>query len=485
MANVIAKRPVLWAMSDTVVTSALSIATMLVIAKLAGPSEFLTAALIMGTVMFGNIFVEVLFHDALIQHQAVTDEEFEQSVTVVLLVAIILIAATEIVAIVLSDGPYGRTSSLSVVASFYLLFSGPAGVANARQRRQLEFRHVARASVIGRAIGCAAGVTAAYAGFGTLGLLLQNVVGAFAQSVIIFATTGWRPNLHLTLDYKLVELLRYALPNALINSLVAARIQLFGFLTAWMFGPAPAGILNIAARLTTTPQMILITALTNLCFPIIAKAKSSKSSLDRAFLTTSKIVSTTTFPLFVGLALVAQDVVPLVLGAAWTDAVAPIRILALSCAIYFSRMGSSLLLRGTGTIKFSVWNATFQLLFTLAALVVLRPQTIVEAAYFCAAPFLIQIPISWLVVYRVTGISVFKQVSGTLPALFSVLLMAVSVELTRAEVQFYPSNVRLAASVLVGTSTFALAILALDPEIRGLVVRNREVLTEPWAPSDT
>jgi teichuronic acid exporter len=480
MAIVTGNRPVLWVMFDTIATSLVSIGSMLVIARLAGPSEFVTAALIVGAVMFANINVEVLFHDALIQNRDVTEIDFDHAISIVLTIALGIVALVAIVALLLFNGPYSRIGWLSITASFYLLFSGPNGVANARQRKKMEYRHVARASVIGRALGCATGIIVALEGHGTLGLILQNTAGAFAQSVILFSTTRWRPRLRFSLDGKLRHLLRYALPDALMNSLVSARIQAFSFLVASFSGLTTAGYINIAFRLTTTPQLILITALGNLCFPMIAAHQTSKYAQAQAFQLTTKIISATTLPLFVGLALISKDLVPLVLGRAWLPAIPLVTILAIACAVYFSRMSSSLLLRATGTVRYSVWNAVFQLSLTIGGLLIFRPTDAFVAIYLWIFPLAIQVPITLLIMRRLAGIGIFDQLKGLIPSMCATGCMGAAILLIKLGTLAWSPLSRLCLSLAVGGAVFVLVILKLDRQLRDFAFR-KNTLVEPSA----
>ena len=473
MSGAVDKRPVLWVMMDTIATSVLSIATMLIIARLAGPSDFVKAALIVGAVMFANLYVEVLFHDALIQNLDITDREFEQAFSVSLLIATAIIGIVLFIAFSIRGGAYSQIGSLSVVASFYLLFSGPTGVANARQRRKMEYRDVARASVFGRTAGCAIGVATALSGHGTLGLILQNTSGALVQALLIFLFTGWRPKFRVSFDGKLKELLRFALPNSFTYSLVAARIQAYGLFVASLMGLTIAGYINIAFRLTTTPQLILFAALGNLCFPMIASQQLSKPGRDAAYFKATKIISTATLPLFIGLALTATDVVPLVLGESWLPSIPLVVVLSIGCAVYFSRLSSSFFLRAMGTVKYSLWNACFQLLLTIGGLLVVRPDEALTAVYFWLLPLVIQVPATWLVMSKVAKIGISDQLKVLMPSAVASIAMTGAVVFVQVETAAWSHGMRILLSLAIGGIVYLMTVFAIDKEMRRLLFAGR------------
>jgi O-antigen/teichoic acid export membrane protein len=469
-------KSVFWVLLDTVSTSLISIGTMLVLARLAGPRDFGAAALIMGMTLLINLYVEGLFHDALIQNRDFPIEAYDQALTFVLLVAGGIIALTLLGAVIVSTGEYARYGWLSVGSSTLLAFSGPLGIANARLRRDMRFRDVARASVIGRVVGCMVAIAFAYVGFGLAGLVAQTTATAMAQATILFATGNWRPRLRLSFS-ALGPLLRFALPYAFMHTIVAARVQGFALIVASLMGLSAAGFVNIAFRLTTTPQIALLTTFTNLCFPLLAQQKASRWDLQRAFTVSSKLIATATFPMFIGLALVADDFVPLLLGPGWGPSAFLVKVIAIGAALGFSRTSGSLLLRALGYVRYSFWNASFQLAVTVGGLLLLRPTDPVVAVGLWILPIGIQLPITWFVLWRTGRIALEEQARGFLPALAATCAMAAAVVIAKDQAATSSELVRLIASVMAGGAAYLIAIVLLDDEIRAMIRRRRMLAT--------
>ena len=80
-----------WAVTETGGTAALSIVTMLIMARIMGASEFGIAALIIGCIQLLNLFVADLFHDALIQNRRLDEDAFDKAFSLVQLIALALL----------------------------------------------------------------------------------------------------------------------------------------------------------------------------------------------------------------------------------------------------------------------------------------------------------------------------------------------------------------------------------------------------------
>src|SRR5258708_8578927 len=169
-------------MADTVVTAGLSIATLLILARIIAPEDFGKAAIILGGTQLPNLFVEGLFHDALIQRRDLTTSIAGAALAFVLTLATALFALPAGLFAVFPNMLGAEQAWLIIGALFSLLFTGPIGVSNALMRRELEFATVARASIIGKLLGCAVSIAIAAMGGRAFSPVCQYTAGAIIQA---------------------------------------------------------------------------------------------------------------------------------------------------------------------------------------------------------------------------------------------------------------------------------------------------------------
>jgi O-antigen/teichoic acid export membrane protein len=437
-------------------------------ARLIGPTDFGSAAIAVGAVQIVNLYVEGLLHDALIQNRKIEEVAFDEAFWFVLSIGV-LIALLVGVATFFVQGETARHLAFLIFgSSLSLPFSGMTGVCNARSRREMDYKLVAAPSVAGKLISAASGLTMAAMGFGPWSLVTQFVVAAFVQSMGLLLISGWRPRLRFSIA-SLKPLWAFALPYAVMHTLVGLRIQGFVTLTAAFGGLATAGYVNVAFRLSLTPQIMLATSLTNIGLPLLAREQHNRKRLEEAFHRLNRMVAFG-FPMaFLGLACCASPIIHVLLGAQWLPSVIPIQVFSVAAAVYFIRMPSSLLLRALGYVRYSLMNAIMHLVMMLGAMLWLRPNTAVVASVLWILPLVPLVPITFYVVRRQLGLSIISQLAGLMvPIGCSAAALAV---LAVVAVLLHPASevVMLAALVSTGMVSYFALVLMFDSEVRDLV----------------
>ncbi|MGD0107132.1 MAG: oligosaccharide flippase family protein [Rhodopila sp.] len=464
------KRSLLWVAADTGGTTVITFVTMILLARMMTPEQYGTGALVIGTVQFLNLFVGGFFHDALIQNPNTDDEIFETAISMVLVIAIGVCASCGLGAAIAAHYMLwpAATGWLFVVTSFALPFSGVVGIGSARMRRDLIFRNVAQASLVGRLFGCVAGLVLAILGFGAWSLVAQFASDIVVQTVWLFGRSGWRPRPSRRFGI-LWPVCRFALPYAVMHSVVAARIQGFLMMVAGFLSLGAAGYVNVAFRLTNTPQLLLATASTNLGLPLLARDQNSGPALERSFLLVSQMVLSVTIPAFVGLALAANDLVPILLGAEWISVIPLVQILAVGTAVTFMRFPASSALRALGYVRYSFASSVFQLVFTLLGIFVLRPQDLQTIVWLWVLPTFVQLPVTLFVVARVSAIRWRVIASSFLKVLIATATMSVVVLAVADAMQDQAMFARLLGEIASGAITAGTILLLSDGRSRSAI----------------
>jgi PST family polysaccharide transporter len=465
------KRSVLWAAADTGGTTAITFCTMILMARMMTPEQFGTGALVIGTVQLLNLFVGGFFHDALIQNPNTDDDIFETAISLVLVIAFGVCASIGLGAAIAAHYSLWpvTTSWLFVATSIFLPFSGVLGIGFARKRRDLIFRDVAQASLVGRMFGCAAGLSLAILGFGAWALVAQYTCDIIVQTLLLFGRSGWWPRPRRRFRI-LMPIIRFALPYAVRQALAGVRIQGFLMMVAWFQSLTAAGFVNVAFRITTTPQILLDAAYTNLCLPVLAKDQGSGPALERSFLLVSQMVLSLAIPAFVGLALAAKDLVPILLGAEWITVIPLVQIVAVGAAITFLRFPASAALRALGYVSFSFASASFQLVFTLLGIFVLRPHSLEAIVWFWVLPTVVQLPATLLVLARVSTIRCRTIIGSFVTVFVATGIMSIVVLTVSEQMQHQAMLIRLLAEIASGAITAGTILVLSDGRSRSMLV---------------
>jgi O-antigen/teichoic acid export membrane protein len=214
-----------------------------------------------------------------------------------------------------------------VAAAF--LFAAVGQMSMSVLQRDLRFDRMAAAELGGVVGGTAVAILSASQGAGALalvwGLLANQAVRA--TLFIRLAWPWWRPRLRFRradvrghLGFGL-----YQMGERSINYLYANVDYL---LIGRFLGAEALGAYSIAYQVVVLPLHKLNPVLTRVAFPVFAKKQRDDAALRRGFAELVRLIAFVVFPLLVGLAVVAPQLVPLAFGDGWGASVPLIQILA-------------------------------------------------------------------------------------------------------------------------------------------------------------
>ncbi len=363
---------VAWSTLQTIGMRIISLAVFLVLARLLSPHQFGLVSLAAVFVSLLEVFVEQGFSQAIIQRKVLEpghlDTAFWSCLGMGIALSVVAFALAGPTASLLGEphlAPILRGLSPT------LALTGLASVAEAILRRELRFRSLAARTMFGAAAGGVVGVTAAVAGLGAWALVYQLLATAIAQTIVIWIAVPWRPGREVRWD-RFKDLFGFGVNVVGINLLNFLNRQSDDLLIAGVLGTTALGYYTVAYRILLMLTEVMTRTIDAVTLPTFSRIQDDLARVGRAYLMATRISSAIATPVFLALAALAPEVIPVVFGAKWEPSVEVMQILAfiglLHAAIYFS--GSVLLSIGKPrqALLISVANATTNVIgFAIAA----------------------------------------------------------------------------------------------------------------------
>ena len=213
----------------------------------------------------------------------------------------------------------------------------------------------------GTVLGGVVGVVLAVAGLGAWALVTQALTAEGISLVLVWRFSPWRPRLTYSRE-SLRRLGSFAGKTSGARILGYVNLNADNFLIARFLGAAPLGVYAVAYNVMFAPLARLATPIQQVLFPAFALIAADRKRTGTAWLRGTRIVAAISVPAFVGLAVVAPDFVPVVLGHRWHKA---IPVLQLLCVAGLSQSLQSLnhsvlqaLDRAGALLAFMIFSAT-------------------------------------------------------------------------------------------------------------------------------
>jgi len=134
------------------------------------------------------------------------------------------------------------------------------------------------------------------------------------------------------------------------------------------FGMRWAGLNTVAAEVAALPSTELAAPLNRVLLPVLGRLQAGQADLKRALLASLSALASTALPAAIGLALLAPDLVRLLLGTQWTEAGPLLQVMALAGGITVLQGPSLPVLIQAGQMKqlaMAQWISTAALLAAL------------------------------------------------------------------------------------------------------------------------
>jgi len=451
-----------WALGSSAGTAVLQSATTALLARFLAPADFGTASIVAIVAGLASALALLGLGAALTQARETTREDAAAVLGVSLaLAALLAVTLAGVVGPLLGralDAP--ALPGLVALAALALPLSAFQGVAIALLQRRLAFDVLARlqlAAVVGNAV---LSLALAAAGGGVLALVVGRLL---ADAVVLpfalrCADAPLRPRLDAT---RAARFVRFGVPVAGTQVLIAAGSQIDTAVLAATLGVAALGQYALAFTLVMLPAVRLASVVKAVAFAALSRSAPVGAAFERQACSLLRQVSATCCPLALGLAVVAGDLVPLVLGPGWSDVSQLVVCLTPAgvVAAFGSAMGAVLLARGRPKVELGF--AVFRVV-ALGALVYAggRRAGAVGAALGVSAYHLFGFPLLFVVLQRFAGLPPARVASALAPGLVASLGMVLVVAVAGALVPGAPGTVRLALQVCVGALSYA-ALLRL------------------------
>jgi O-antigen/teichoic acid export membrane protein len=450
-----------------------------VLAAILGPKAFGIVALAVVYTALVQIVLQDPLITALIQRKHLSDEHKNVAFWTVCIVSVMTSGAT-----VLMSGPiasfYGLPALAGVLSALALCIPIRAltVVHEALLQRDLRFKSLAIRTYTSVLIGGAAGIATAYSGAGVWALVVQQITTAAVGSTALWLVQSFRPRLRWSRS-AVRDLVGFSLHTALTNFgwFLSSRADIF--VMGYFFGPFAIGIYRLAFRLVDTVLTVTATSIQMVSLPHLASLQDDPQAFGRRLLVAYRMVAVTTLPLLGVLASAAEPIMRL-LGREWSGAVPVLRVLCLATGftVLSQLVGPTLQALGRpGLVSAIYWArgligvAAFVAVGAAARSAPVVDQLVGYGLVFGSLQAITGI-VSLLVVARHIGVSARRQLGTILPSTLAALL-ATSIGFGRQPLRFAAltpvADLAVTGAIAFGVS--ALAILALDNEVRSTLCR--------------
>lgn len=336
--NDISKRKVfssfIWRLCERSGAQIISFAVSIVLARILDPDTYGTLALVMAFISILNVFVDGGLGSSLIQKENADNDDFSTVFYANLIFCVVLYGGL-FVAAPLIAGFYNQKPLTAVirVIGITIIISGVKNIQQAYVSRNLLFKRFFFSSVVGTIISAFVGILLALTGAGIWALVVQSLLNNGIDTLILWITVKWRPDKVFSIK-KLKENFSYGWKILAAGLVYTSYENLRQLLIGKFYTSSDLAYYNRGEHIPAVITANINSALDSVLLPTMSKVQSDRVKVKGM---TRRFIQITTFvimPMMVGLAIVASQLIRILLTEKWIECVPYMRMFCLVYCFY-------------------------------------------------------------------------------------------------------------------------------------------------------
>lgn len=299
-----------------------------VLARLLAPEDYGLVGMTTVVVGFIQLFKDVGLSEATIQRAEINHKQistlFWINCALGLGVCLLIIFLSPVAAWFYGEP---RVIGIMLALSINFLIGGLGVQHQALLKRQMQFTALARISITSMAIGVTVAVTAGFLNAGYWALVLLPITSSISDTFLFWSACRWRPGMP---DFRsgISDMLKFGGNITGFQTVNYFTRNLDNILIGRVWGAQALGLYAKAYQLLLLPITQINAPITSVAMPALSRLQDNPEQYKRYYFKALSLITSIGMPIVCFLLAAADQVVLLMLGEKWLDAVPIFRLLA-------------------------------------------------------------------------------------------------------------------------------------------------------------
>jgi len=316
-----------WSAATQILGKGLQFVTTIALARLLSPGEFGLIGMVVVITGFAASIADAGLGASIIQRQSLSDDHlssvFWLNLALGSALTLLFIASASLIA-----GFYNEPElrPLVVAMAFIFLLGSLTIVQYALLQKSLEFRSRFWIETVVIVVSAVVALAMALGGAGVWSLVGQALSGTFARVVMVWRLSDWRPRWSFDLA-AIKTLLGFGGHLVVFNVIVYCAQNFDKLVIGHQIGSTALGIYSLADRWMRLPLDNVTSITSTVMFPALSSLQDNVESVQRAYLRGNRMIALVTFPMMLGMSVLAEPLVLVFFGERWRGAITIARLL--------------------------------------------------------------------------------------------------------------------------------------------------------------
>lgn len=405
-----------------------------ILARLLSPEDFGVVAISTVLIAFFTLFTDMGIGPAIIQKQNLTNNDLNSIFSFTIWAGFILAIFFFISAYPI--GLFYKEKSLILICqilSINLLFAAWNIVPNALINKNKRFKFIAKRTLILQITSGIISIISAFNGLGLYSLLISPILTAIG--VFIFNYKEYPLQFHWHINKEaLKKIFSYSSYQFLFNFINYFSRNLDKLIIGRYFSMNELGYYEKSYRLMMLPLQYVTNVITPVMHPILTSLQNDYKTLTEKYNSIIKLLSTISFPLGIFLYFAANDIIYIIYGNRWENAIPVFQILALSLPLQMILSSTGAIYQASGKTNWLFYGGVSNTCFTVLGFIIasIHFRTIEAMAWAWDITLFINTIVSFFILYKIVLKSQLKGLfKSVYPSFISIIFIFTTLYIIR------------------------------------------------------
>ncbi len=390
--------------SFKLIERSLGLISTIILARLLVPADFGLVAMAMVLIGALQLLISFSFDVSLIQNPSAGRDQFDTAWTFNALFATVCGVVLALMANLAADFYHEpRLESVIFVLAIGFVVQGLSNIGPVIFRREMRFDREFKFLLSKRLATLTVTIPLAFYLKNYWALVIGQLSGAVLSAALSYLVSNYRPRFSFKARTELFHISKWLMVSNLLHFLNGRAAE---FVIGRISGAQTLGIYTIASEISTLPTTELVAPINRAAFPGYCRAAGDIDQLRNSFLNVISTIALFSFPAGIGIASVADLLVPAILGWKWQATVPLIQILAIYGLIQALQTNTVYVYMALGNVRLFTLIGSIQFLILLILLVFgIKYWAVTGAAWAFLGTVIVMIPVNQVLVSRCLKLS--------------------------------------------------------------------------------
>lgn len=323
-----------WDMGGVFSQHAVGFVISIFLARILSPEDFGIVGMALVFISISQIFTEFGFASSIIHNQHNTSVTYSSIFFINIFAGILLFLFFQMLAPAVGKF-YDNEAVVQVVQwlSINFILNALSTVQIAILRKELKIKELTIRSSIAQVVSGVVGVYMALQGYGIYSLVVQNILGALLNTIILWKLSSWYPQLIFSWREvkKLLEFSSFVFLDRIFSG-IFKRLDVL--VIGKVFSASMLGFYSRAESINNLVAKYSSTSVSKVFFPVLSKLQNNEDEFLRIYYKVISVVSFVSFGLTGVLYILGEDIIIILFGQKWQPSAPIFELLILKAFSY-------------------------------------------------------------------------------------------------------------------------------------------------------